>query len=35
VVLGVQAVGALVAFGLALRGPTDAGTAPAVNPEPA
>jgi O-antigen/teichoic acid export membrane protein len=35
VVLAVQAVGALVAFGVALRGPTDAGTAPAVNPEPA
>jgi O-antigen/teichoic acid export membrane protein len=35
VVLAVQAVGAVVAFGLALRGPTDAGTAPAVNPEPA
>ena len=32
-VLAVQAVGALVAFGVALRGPTDAGTAPAVNPE--
>jgi O-antigen/teichoic acid export membrane protein len=35
VVLAVQAVGALVAFGVAVRGPTDAGTAPAVNPEPA
>jgi O-antigen/teichoic acid export membrane protein len=32
-VLAIQAVGALVAFGLALRGPTDAETAPAVNPE--
>jgi O-antigen/teichoic acid export membrane protein len=35
VVLAVQAVGALVAFGVALRGPTDAGPAAAVNPEPA
>jgi O-antigen/teichoic acid export membrane protein len=35
VVLAVQAVGALVAFGMALRRPTDAGTATAVNPEPA
>jgi O-antigen/teichoic acid export membrane protein len=33
VVLAVQAVGALVALGLASRGPTDAGTATAVNPE--
>lgn len=35
VVLAVQAVGAAVAFGLALRPPTNAGTATAVNPEPA
>ena len=35
VVLAVQAVGAAVAFTLALRGHTTAGTATAVNPEPA
>jgi uncharacterized membrane protein len=33
VVLAIQAVGALVAFALALRRPADAGTATAVNPE--
>jgi hypothetical protein len=35
VVLAVQAVGAVVAFGLALRGHANAGTARAINPEPA
>jgi O-antigen/teichoic acid export membrane protein len=35
VVLAVQAVGAAVAFTLALRGHANAGTATAVNPEPA